>query len=131
MKVRSSVDGQRGVTIWLPIHRWPVVSVSVVDEDNRELLWSVIHASFSEAQFGHDDPIELTVTRASSASPEPYATVLNEIPLRYGHPPDGMKQIVPPRGAPPALQLGGRYMAVVRGNVANGVGWFEFTPDAR
>lgn len=129
MKVRSTVDEQRGVTIWLPIHRWPVVSVSVVDENNRKLLWSAIHESFSEAQLGNGEAIELTITRASSANPSQHvAAVSNELPLRYGYAPEGMRQTMPQRGAPPALQPGD-YMAVVRENVADGLRWFEFSLD--
>jgi hypothetical protein len=132
VKVRSTVDGQRGVTIWLPIDRWPVVSVSVVAENDRKLLWSVIHESFSEAEIGQDEPIELTITQTSSANPLPQSMgVSNAIPLRYGHAPDGMRQTVPQRGFPLALQHGDNYTAVVRENVVDGVRWFEFNLDEK
>lgn len=129
MKVRSTVNGNE-VTVWLPVKRWPVVSVSIVDETMKHLFWAVMHESFSEAVPETVGPIELTITRVSAALREPDAAVAGkgeEIALHYGVAPAGMHQTVPSGSTPPALRHGTRYVAIVRETVEGNLRWFEFT----
>ena len=129
MKVRSTIDGNE-VTVWLPMKRWPVISVSIVDETMKHLLWAVMHESFSEVVAEVVGPIELTITRVSEALREPDAAVAGtgeEIALHYGVAPKGMHQTVPSGSTPPALRHGTRYLAIVRETVEGNLRWFEFT----
>lgn len=127
MKVQSTVD-EKGPTLWLPIRRWPVVSLSIVDEGNRNLLWSVLHESFREAEPRSDEHIELTMTQVACANGTHNVVSVSEpIPLHYGQAPEGMRQTVPRHRAPASLRHGERYFVVVRENVDDGVRWFEFS----
>lgn len=129
MKVRSTMHGNR-ITVWLPVTRWPVVSVSIVDESMEHLVWAVMHESFSEAVGEGVEPIELTITRLSAALREPDSPVARtgrEIPLYYGVTPEGMHQTAPRVSTPSALRHGTRYVAIVRESVADDLRWFEFT----
>jgi hypothetical protein len=130
LKVRSTID-ENGVTVWLPLMKWPVISVSIVDETARNLLWAVVHESFREA--GTDDgggTIELTITRLSATPHEAEGANVRtnqEIALHYGIAPRGMRQTVPHGATPPALHHGSRYLAVVRETVKDKLRWFEFS----
>lgn len=128
MKVRSTIDEEE-VTVWLPLDGRPVVSLSVVDETTKCLLWTVMHESFRKAATNTDGSIELSITRLVRAAADGTADRgVEDIPLHYGVTPPGMHQTAPSGSKPPALQQGMQYLAVVRENVEDGLRWFEFKP---
>lgn len=129
MKVRSTIH-ENEVTVWLPLKGWPVISLSVVDDTIQHLLWTVTHESFNEATADSTRPIELTITRLSVMRRQgdgSVARTIDEIPLRYGIAPNGMRQTAPLGSAPPALRQGKHYVAVVRETLEANLRWFEFT----
>lgn len=132
MKIRGTSE-ENEVTIWLPLHReWPVVSVSIVDETTQRLLWVVMHESFKEAISDGGGAIELTITRLPTTPRETDARIARtseEMPLRYGVVPDGMRQTVPRDSTPPPLGRGRQYFAVVRETVEDHLRWFWFTAE--
>ena len=128
VKVRSTFTNNE-VTVWLPLNTdWPVISVSIVDDMTKDLLWSAVHESFTAVAMNGPDVIALNVTRVSTTPPPDAAArqALAEKPLRYGVAPDRMRQTVPNASQPPSLRKGRQYLAVVRETIDDSIRWFEF-----
>lgn len=122
--VRSERTSDERIALWIPIRAWPVISLSIIQPQKQQIMWTILHESFTEAVEAALDNIEIAITSLgptkNTAVERTESETETNLSLEYGVVPAGMKQAYPRHARAAPLERGEQYVVTIRQTLNRG-----------